>query len=556
MFKNMKVAVRLALMASVLTALLIIAGLMGIIGMKGEHDAMTTVYKDRVVPLRDLKTIADMYAVNIVDTAHKVRNGGMSWDKGADNVEQARDVIQQRWSAYLATQLVSEEQRLVNEIKPLLRDADDAVNDLLRMFENRNEIALESFVLNRLYPVIEPVSDRFSALVEVQLKVAEQEYNDSAASYTTSMTINIILIAVSIIVSIVLSVIITRSLVKQLGGEPAYAERVVNAVANGDLTVKIDLNPGDNSSMLAAINRMVEKLSDIIAQVRASADNLSSASEQMSATSQSISQAASEQASSVEETSASMEEMSASINQNNENSKVTDGIANKSAQDAIKGGEAVKETVSAMRQIADKISIIDDIAYQTNLLALNAAIEAGRAGEHGRGFAVVAAEVRKLAARSQTAAQEIGEVATSSVGLAEDAGKLLEEIVPSIQKTAELVQEIAAASSEQATGAEEINSAIGQITNATQQNAASSEELSSTSEELTGQAVELQEMMEFFQVDSNKLNTRSRSSSYVKRPSAGKSSRTEDKAAGSNQNQSAGKQTQASKDDDFDFENF
>jgi methyl-accepting chemotaxis protein len=178
---------------------------------------------------------------------------------------------------------------------------------------------------------------------------------------------------------------------------------------------------------------------------------------------------------------ASIEQMTSSIAQNTENAKITDGMASKAAKDAADGGEAVNATVEAMKQIAKKIGIIDDIAAQTNLLALNAAIEAARAGEHGKGFAVVAAEVRKLAERSQVAAQEIGEVAGNSVGLAEKAGKLLAEIVPNIRKTSDLVQEITAASTEQSSGVGQINSAVSQLNQTTQQNASSSEELAATS---------------------------------------------------------------------------
>jgi methyl-accepting chemotaxis protein len=204
----------------------------------------------------------------------------------------------------------------------------------------------------------------------------------------------------------------------------------------------------------------------------------------------------------VEETSASVEQMSASINQNAENAKVTNGMADSAAKQASEGGQAVKETVVAMKSIADKIGIIDDIAYQTNLLALNAAIEAARAGEHGKGFAVVAAEVRKLAERSQVAAQEIGEVAKNSVGLAERAGKLLDEIVPSIGKTSDLVQEIAAASEEQSSGVGQINTAMNQLNQITQQNASSSEELAATAEEMSGQAENLQQLVGFFKVEN------------------------------------------------------
>jgi methyl-accepting chemotaxis protein len=201
-----------------------------------------------------------------------------------------------------------------------------------------------------------------------------------------------------------------------------------------------------------------------------------------------------------------MQQMSNSIRQNSENAKVTDGMATKAAQEATEGGQAVGETVTAMKSIATRISIIDAIAYQTNLLALNAAIEAARAGDHGKGFAVVAAEVRKLAERSQVAAQEIGQLASSSVGTAERAGSLLTQMVPSIGKTSELVQEIAAASEEQSEGVAQMNSAMGQLSQSTQQNASASEELAATAEELSGQAEQLQQLMAFFRLDEALAN--------------------------------------------------
>jgi methyl-accepting chemotaxis protein len=290
---------------------------------------------------------------------------------------------------------------------------------------------------------------------------------------------------------------------REVGGEPNDAAEIVRRIASGDLSAHVATKGGDSSSLLFNIKVMVERLADIIADVRSSADALSSASVQVNSTAQSLAKGASVQAASVEQTSASIEQMSASIAQNNQNASITDGMAQKSANDAAHGGEAVSATVEAMQKIAERISVIDEIAYQTNLLALNAAIEAGRAGEHGRGFAVVASEVRKLAERSQVAAQEIGELATSSVKRAELAGNLLEQMVPSIRKTADLVQEIAAASSEQATGVSQINSAISQVGQTLQQNAAASEELSSTAEELNGQAVKLQESMTFFKLSGD-----------------------------------------------------
>ncbi|MDO8312857.1 MAG: methyl-accepting chemotaxis protein, partial [Sideroxyarcus sp.] len=251
-----------------------------------------------------------------------------------------------------------------------------------------------------------------------------EEANQIAAQ--TQMLILILGFA-AIVIAITFAWVITRSITRPLG----EAVVVANALAAGDLTASINVTSTDETGqLLQAMQNMAGKLSSIIGEVRSSADALSSASEEISATAQSMSQATSEQAASVEETSASVEQMSASINQNTENAKVTDGMASQAAKQAVEGGEAVRQTVTAMKQIAGKIGIIDDIAYQTNLLALNAAIEAARAGEHGKGFAVVAAEVRKLAERSQVAAQEIGQLASSSVGMAEKAGKLLDEMVP------------------------------------------------------------------------------------------------------------------------------
>ena len=268
---------------------------------------------------------------------------------------------------------------------------------------------------------------------------------------------------------------------------------------NGDLTRTVT---GDYKGQLKdfkdTVNNTAAKLAQIIADVNTTTASLTSATTQVSATAQSLSQASSEQAASVEETSASVEQMSASIKQNTENAKVADNMSADGTRKAAEGGQAVTETVTAMKQIAKKIGIIDDIAYQTNLLALNAAIEAARAGEHGKGFAVVAAEVRKLAERSQVAAQEIGQLAGNSVGLAERAGKLLDEIVPATRKTADLVQEITAASQEQTIGVEQVNTAMSQLSQITQQNASSSEELAATAEEMSGQAGNLQDLMAFF----------------------------------------------------------
>jgi methyl-accepting chemotaxis protein len=310
-----------------------------------------------------------------------------------------------------------------------------------------------------------------------------------------------------VILALILGFVLARMISRPIIQGVKFAE----TVASGDLTQKLDLDQKDEIGQLAsALNSMVERLASVVGDVRSSSDNVASGSQQLSASSEEMSQGATEQAAAAEEASSSMEQMAANIRQNADNAMQTEKIAAKSAEDAKKGGEAVNQTVAAMKQIADKISIVEEIARQTNLLALNAAIEAARAGEHGKGFAVVAAEVRKLAERSQTAAAEISDLSGTSVDIAEQAGKMLAQMVPDIQKTAELVQEIAASSKEQDTGAEQVNQAIQQLDQVIQQNASASEEMASTSEELNSQAEQLQEAISFFKVSGQLSSAPSR----------------------------------------------
>ena len=284
-------------------------------------------------------------------------------------------------------------------------------------------------------------------------------------------------------------------------------------VAGGNLTVKLTERSG-NDELMRALSNMVAKLSEVVAEVKTASDNVAAGSEQMSSGSEELSQGASEQAAAAEEASAAMEQMSANVRQNADNAMQTEKIAVKSAADAQEGGKAVSQTVTAMKAIAGKISIIEEISRQTNLLALNAAIEAARAGEHGKGFAVVASEVRKLAERSQRAAAEISELSSSSVEVAENAGNMLTRMLPDIQRTAELVQEISAACREQDSGASQINKAIQQLDQVIQQNASASEEMSATAEELSSQSEQLQGTIGFFKTgDASSVRSSARPAS-------------------------------------------
>jgi methyl-accepting chemotaxis protein len=328
------------------------------------------------------------------------------------------------------------------------------------------------------------------------------KYVDEATRKAQGIILALCLGAV-VIISGVVYLLFSRIIVKPLASLKTSMEKM----ASGDLDLAVDIRSNDEVGQLGtSMSAMIKQLRDVVADVQSASNSVFAGSQQLASSASQLSAGTTEQAASAEEASSSVEEMNATIKQNADNAFQTDKIAVKSAMDAQESGEAVTNAVVAMRQIAEKISIIEEIARQTNLLALNAAIEAARAGDAGKGFAVVAAEVRKLAERSQAAAAEISSLSVSSVDIAERAGIMLTKLVPDIQKTAELVQEISAASKEQAGGADQINGAIQQLNRVVQQNAGAAEEMSTMSEELSAQSERLRSAIGYFRLNEAGLD--------------------------------------------------
>ncbi len=329
-----------------------------------------------------------------------------------------------------------------------------------------------------------------------------QQMTVNAVSNGIILTVIILLSA--LIIGFVVSILFSRSISSGIEKSLVIAETLSQGKLDVDVDADFLARKDEVGALTRSMNSMVEKLKEVVMTIHSGSDNILSASLQLSSNSQQMSQGASEQASSAEEVSASMEQMAANIQQNTENARIAEKITIAGSESISKGNAAASEAVIAMKQIAEKVSIISDIAFQTNILALNAAVEAARAGEQGRGFAVVAAEVRKLAERSKVAAEEITKLTVSGVKVSEEAGNLLSVIVPEVEKNVRLIQEIAAASIEQGTGSDQVNSAIQQLNQVTQQNAASSEEMATSAEELASQAEQLKEAVSYFQISSHK----------------------------------------------------
>jgi methyl-accepting chemotaxis protein len=519
MFHNMRVGTRLVLGFLVVILLGTVVATVGIVSMGQMNDRAKRMYQQELLGLSYTKEAN----IDLIYIGRSLRNVIL-----ASSEEQRSKMLVQlddnrklmRANLDQAKPLFYTEQgkQTFADLETKLRDYDANVEVLLKKVKEEpveQQRASVDYLFATFAPHAQIVDDKMTELAKMKEANAQAANLVNKAAYEDSRLLMLCLVALSGVVGIAIGALITRSLTRQLGGEPAYAAEVAERIAEGDLKTEVVLKNGDKASLLYAMDHMRDRLAAIVTEVRGGADTIASASHQIAAGNLELSARTEEQASSLEETASSMEELTSTVKQNADNARQANTLAATASTVASRGGAVVAQVVDTMgaintssRKVVDIIGVIDSIAFQTNILALNAAVEAARAGEQGRGFAVVAGEVRTLAHRSAAAAKEIKQLIGDSVEQVEtgtrlvgEAGGTMDEVVSSIQRVADIMGEITAASHEQTSGIEQINQAVAQMDTVTQQNAGMVEEAAAASEALQAQASRLAELVGVFQVD-------------------------------------------------------
>ena len=520
----MKIASKLYLLVAALLAICCVVGGTGLHGMHIAVGGMKTIYQDRIVPLRDLKEVADAYAVDIVDATHKVHNGNFTMEQGLASVDKARARIGERWKAYLATEQVAEEKALVDEILPRMKAADAAVDKLRALLSRQDAQAIASFAGQELYPAIDPVSESIGKLVTVQLDVARDEYASAEAAYARVEGISTALLVAGVLGGFGVATVVIRGSVQR---PLALTQQVARAVAEGNLAIEVPQDRRDEMGvLLAALGDMRNSLRTIVHGLKATSDEVASASRRLADDTGDVASASERQAQSAAAMAAAVEQMTVSISHVSDNasdarseSGKTDDLAQAGRQ-IIQSTESELHTISesvgeasgkvhamgeSSKQITGILQVIREVADQTNLLALNAAIEAARAGEQGRGFAVVADEVRKLAERTAQATLEISKVigavqdnavaavaamaqtmsrVEEGVGLARRASESMDDISGGAQRMVSSVNEISDALREQSIASNEIATNVEQIARMSDENSSATRRAAETARAL------------------------------------------------------------------------
>jgi methyl-accepting chemotaxis protein len=523
MFKNMKVGAKLIsgfLFLSIMGG--IVAGI-GIYNMSLINNKASDMYQKELLGLSYIKE-ANINLIYIGRARGNVLLATTDEErkKNTDNIRKYIGLVKENiakakplFVSDRAKDLFAQYDKVSQDYESALWKGLDLVNQ--EKLQERSDALSQVLTTTRQHAnTLDDVLSELSTQKEARAATAATETSDL---YASSRLFMLLLVAASVLTGIALGILITRSLTKQLGGEPAYAVDVATRIASGDLMTPVVTKAKDNSSLLFAMQGMRENLVKIVSQVRTGTDTIATASSQIAAGNLDLSSRTEEQASALEETASSMEEITSTVKQNADNSQQANQLAASASNIAVKGGDVVAQVVTTMssitessKKIVDIIGVIDGIAFQTNILALNAAVEAARAGEQGRGFAVVASEVRNLAQRSASAAKEIKELIGTSVEkvdagsrLVEQAGTTMDEIVESVRRVTDIMAEITAASREQSAGIEQVNQAITQMDEVTQQNAALVEEAAAASQSLQEQASNLSEVVSVFKLDNSYL---------------------------------------------------
>jgi methyl-accepting chemotaxis protein len=536
MLRQLTIRGRLTLLLGVLSAAIVLVGGLGIYAAATTDNALENMFRFRVVPLRQLKTIADMYAVDIVDAAHKANNGNQPWAQSLAEVETARRTINDTWKLYLPSYESADEQSLMTQVIPLMRRADTSTTKLVGILRAHDAAALHTYVVSDLYQHIDPISDVINKLSTLQLEVAEKQHQESRQKYLLMLKIVLAVTFVSLLAAVILSSLTVRRITRSLRhavnaadrlaagdidaeievtskdevGEllesmqsVVYSERnmsvAADLIARGDLTVEVQPR-SDHDALGAAFGTMATRLGHVIGEVRSGAESLAAASTQLADTAQSLAEGAEQQVSGVDGTARALERIASFISSSVRFTGEAQQLSTRGAAEAEASARFARDAVAAMKAIGEKISMIEDIATQTNTLALVAGIEAARAGEHGRGFAEVASEVRQLAERSRLAAVEIGTLANTSAGTAESLGNQIAALIPFIRATAELVVDVSKLAHEQASSVDDIHRAIDSVQRVAGDAAAATEELAATAQELSSQASALEQVVAYFQL--------------------------------------------------------